>query len=295
MNEYPFPGPAPVLEPPDMDAVAKAEISLALAQSSNDSGHAPGITLQDAETLLKWIVAISRQRLQADLPPHNTLEDASGILGGRCSLAQSQASHMAEMLRLDTRRLASSDFYHDHDPMTHRFVIATLPVIQPDFTVRAEHYVIDTSFRQFFSPPPTAAEEEWKAQNPGYAITRNPQGCILADMILLDGFFKLTEERAKLYLDCFSYGEAHVLGAAHDALSLIKPECFTEISGRYGIRQNPHLSYMDLMLDEGKRRGYEYHNPRRDIIHHKLGGRSYPPIQRLLLDEKGYSERNWLR
>jgi hypothetical protein len=244
---YPFPGPDPIMDAPDKNAVIKAEISLTQALHPNNNGqHAVGISENDAHVLLQWIVNTTRMALITALSKNErtgTAEEktertikkfkkAAGELATMCSPAQAISSYVAEHLGVEGIRQLHSYRFYDENRIGHDFAVMVIPVIQQDKSIRPTPYLIDVTYRQFFDPTNPNVKigraMHESIPNAGFMITKTREGRQLADTLLRNGYVELTEQQAELYLCSFAGGK--------------------KISG----------SYLDAILDPAKDYGYKY-------------------------------------
>lgn len=156
-----------------------------------------GISRQDAEALLQATVYNTRQDLDLSLREIGS-SFAQSNLRFLCGLAASSASYPLEDLGLEINLPNSGDI--GDISWRHSFTFVSIPVQQADGSVAPQNYLIDPTFRQFCDASDLNNDISNMA---GYFLSRTGEGTKLAEQILRDGYFELTPENAKLYLDSF--------------------------------------------------------------------------------------------
>ena len=200
-----LPGPEPILTPPPLAQAIAAEEALRAANATNKKAGAlvAGISPEQAETLLAWMVHRTRMRLlPRDIAPESTeakewFSDPYRLYP-RCGVGRDAIGVMAQQLGItayshqlaDVKSLSIGSFMH-------AFSVVTFPMQQPDGAVALAPYLVDTTLRQFF-----ATEKDAYFRHPtwGAQMAKSDAGQALGDQLLLHGFAPLTPHNAEIYV-----------------------------------------------------------------------------------------------
>lgn len=167
-----------------------------------------GITKDEAENLLNWIVQNARKGLEKEYG--QSLKNAS--LRGYCGLAQGISAITLENMGLSPY-ITNVNPTFSNNSSRHAFVTVEFPISQPDGKIKNVPYLVDTTYRQFFT------RDEWTnfkdyyvndkkygnkvATIAGYWTLKMENGKYFTEELLSKGFIELTEENAKIYGDSF--------------------------------------------------------------------------------------------
>lgn len=156
-----------------------------------------GISESDVEILLKWSVSNARSGYQIF-----GIDLIKNSLNGFCQIGQALSLMPLEKLGLSvTKNTAKNSFGY---PFTHAFGTVCFPVMDEDGNVTEKNYLIDTTYRQFFSSVRCHYGRYYtKEENTGMIANPDP-GYFVEDKefaikLMKDGFLLLDEESAMLY------------------------------------------------------------------------------------------------
>lgn len=189
---------APIRKNIDLEKVK--ESAKKLQGMSEGSGEA--LTEEEAVCLLDWTVENTRRNLENGL----CINLAKNSLNGFCDVAQISSLTPLEKLGVSvTKNSAQHTFLY---PFTHYFGTVTFP-IEKDGIVGPKSYLVDVTYRQFFSTVRCNygryfTEEEnyhiMTAPDPGYFVTDKG----FARELLGHGYVELTDANAKKYGEAFT-------------------------------------------------------------------------------------------
>ncbi len=191
VGKYGF-GPEPILLTSNINDAIKAQNSL---QQGSVSKH-------EAKTLLDWVIQKTRNALMhSNDDPYKQKNSSPLEYSGACGYGQGIVGHQCENIGIHVKyhQVASlSNFSRNR----HAFNVVTLPV-QDSKTGKTQdrHYLIDTTFRQFFDCETHGINANSTIKSWGAILTETKGGRELADAILKHGFVELTEETARLYVE----------------------------------------------------------------------------------------------
>ncbi len=224
-----YPGPEPVLVAPSLEASVQAESALDKARKLNlKAGKiVAGVTPSQATVLMDWMVNRTRQALAGPgvggLDAGIEINSPAGkdffakeSFEGACGYGQGAIGHQAEMLSLDY-------YCHQIANLTvdgasggrHGFSVVAIPVVQPDGSAVNRPFLIDTTFRQFCVTEKTEIGSrqaiieqtgeivDTKAisyTNWGAQLIKTPEGKVVVDSLLRNGYIEMTPEVARLYV-----------------------------------------------------------------------------------------------
>ena len=158
-----------------------------------------GITLEEADTLLKWSVENTRKMLNKIV---FNIEKVS--LNGQCELAQALSLLPFENIGLYvTKNRASLSFGY---PNNHAFGSVIIP-IEEDGKILEKLYLIDVTYRQFFSTVRCNEGKYYDKHEDGFDISPDPGYFVedkeFAKELMGKGYIELTGETAKKYGEPF--------------------------------------------------------------------------------------------
>lgn len=175
-------GPEPLLAPGDSAALATARAKLA-------EGRA--LTPADSRAMLADVALSGRQALRNANPGASDARIfSSAEIGGWCGFGQAATFYRLREsgIPAENIHLHQSAEIFGEGSFRHAF----LTVDMPD----GKSYLVDTTFRQFFEPGQTGPKQIGK---PGDVMRQTPEGRMLADGLLRDGFVELNDAVAQAY------------------------------------------------------------------------------------------------
>lgn len=221
--------PMPQLAPPPLDEAVAAEQALAVALAKNRDAEkvVAGMTAEQAETLLSWIVIQARSSLltwerkasQFGTNCHSpvSLFSVPDEMAGRCPEATEAVALLCQLLGL-THFTHHADFLGQQLKMQNReghvFATVEMPVVDAQGVAHLQSYLVDPTFQQFFARDRLEWGDSWVQ-----LLYDTPEGKQLADTLVRDGYMALTPQRAAVHLGANMRKPADVmLGVAYDAL-----------------------------------------------------------------------------
>lgn len=197
-------GPDPTMQTLDVEKARLAQQRLqdVLEHNHNAGVLEEGISADDAETLVEWIVQRARNDLFETKTPH-----LPSAIRGACGYGQSIVGHQAELLDIQTHYHQVANL-SDSSLHRHAFNVLEIPVKEEDGHTQNQAFLVDTTFRQFFSSTHMGIHSEngpkvissW-----GGSMTQTPEGQETATAILQDGYVKLDQDTARLYVESQTY------------------------------------------------------------------------------------------
>lgn len=175
-----------------INVIEAARIEKALKEALADKELSKGITEQDAEILLKWVVD--------RITPHliDTVQRNEGYMTTACGFCQAiSATILAKIVPSETylqTPLIQDILYPTDTTIDHALTVVRLPITKND-AVLMKAYLIDASFSQLIFPHPDLKDYEFKKK-----LFASEAGKSLAEKLLRDGFIPLTEEAASALL-----------------------------------------------------------------------------------------------
>lgn len=245
----------PVLEEIEEEKINSAIEHLQEVLEKNKEKITDGITKEEAETILQFVVFNTRQNFinmaHVDLRTHN--------LKGCCKLAQELSMNLFKNLGLAITVNDDTIFTGRSTP-THFFGTVAIPVKEEEF-LSIQNYLIDVTYRQFFTLnrchhgltkvknaiPPEA----------GYFVCQSQQGQMIASQILKNGYIKLNKEIAKIY------GLGFALRFIYNQSEMVE-QYFTEESNQYLNRMLNQQNTLHLDTDKLARLGYTMEFPTKE-------------------------------
>lgn len=193
----------PVVKELDLSLVEESANHLKKVIDNKVLGIDDGISCEEATLLLDWAVHNARMgfsMLGIDLKTNS--------LNGFCELGQALSLMPFERLGVSVTKNRASDAFEY--PFNHAFGTVCLPIKDEEGRVVDEYYLIDTTYRQFFSSVRcnegryyTREENTGKVANPdpGYFVS----DVEFAKRLMADGYVVLSFDTA------FKYGESFYL------------------------------------------------------------------------------------
>lgn len=167
-----------------------------------------GITKDEAEKMLQWVVQAARNVLKEYVS--DSFKDES--LLGWCGFGQALTGTTLQELGLEPNILNANP-HIGADTGRHAFLTVEMPIVQENGEVKNYPYLVDTTFRQFFLRNEVTTSQgtfikdkrfgNRVAPLAGYWLLQMPGGEKLAEQLLSKGFIELNEDSAKLYGDAF--------------------------------------------------------------------------------------------
>ena len=205
-----------------------SEINL-VNNSSQPENPLAGISPEDASLLLDQITFKARRIVEKSQGKPIELLN----MRDTCGFVSATAYLMMEDAGIEAKSVNLGDII-PNKYLRHEIAITSLPIKNTDGTASRKHYVLDLSFKQFctvadLAPAyfidnrPTGTRLDETA---GYYFNQTREGQKLAVQILTRGYFELTPENARIYLDCYNESPAvfsdaqiyvrAITGAPHD-------------------------------------------------------------------------------
>lgn len=157
------------------------------------NGH---VTADNADTLVQWIAQKAKNSLfrkGQDTSPQK--------IRGCCGFGQGVVGYVAENMGIKTAYHQIANL-SEFSKARHGFNILTIPVADEQTgAVSDKHYLLDTTFRQFFVSDQCSFSNGAIMKDWGATLVQTEEGRDLADELLTHGYAELTAERARLYVD----------------------------------------------------------------------------------------------
>jgi len=204
-------GPSSYIIPstPEIYNLNTDEVSAAFQQLKDvnlkfQQGIMDGISLEEAELILKWIIQNTRTSLA-----RNEKDFSSASLTGCCGFAQSMT--LLPLIEVGSFVTINNVDKFPNAPYRHAFGTVQLP-IKEEGKIYYKQYLLDASYRQFFTTAECNPGRYYlKNYNggpaAGYYVCQTEAGRKFASELLTKGYIELTEENAKIYgngFDCES-------------------------------------------------------------------------------------------
>lgn len=211
-----------------------------------------GIKEEDAEKLLEWDVENTRKILGK-----MGIDIAKNSLNGFCELGQALSILPFEVLDLDvTKNRASICFGY---PYNHAFGTVSIPIIDNDKVI-LKTYLIDTTYRQFFSTVRCNVGRYYLEENDLDIETTPAPGFFVEDKefakkLMGNGYIELIEETAKKYGEPF-YLSSLKLGEKNKRVNYNYLEPIMDTSCDYSMNLNDINSFncnFPIEVDEVKK------------------------------------------
>lgn len=188
---------------------AHAHLGRAIRNNKVEEKLVDGITEEESETILKWVLGNTREALGKDSirKGEENLQDAS--MQGACGHSQAIIGTQLKDLLLET----STNNVHSSiaEGVSHAYSVAIFPIKNVN-KVFYKPYLIDATFRQFFQrywqEHPFASYNRFlppynDTPRAGYFLSLTKEGRAFSETLLRDGFIELNERNAKIYGDAF--------------------------------------------------------------------------------------------
>lgn len=236
-----------------------------------NKGIEDGLTEQEMNTILAWVVENTRKNLEAFYKGDITNEPlflSCGFAQASCSIPLEKMKAVAPQIEITYN--TTTDFKFVIPDLQHAFNTVTFPLKTHNGTVKKQ-YLIDTTFRQFFTKTMCENAKYQINENydivyfrhPGYYLcNRDDEETInFARKLLKRGYIELTDENLKKYENAFMYSSVFATypPAVHSIKELttetyrkglrsykpITPEYDeTDIRNRGGDTTVPYLEYL---------------------------------------------------
>ncbi len=209
-------GPDPKMLDLDINEAASAQRALQDALAHNEQAGATerGITPEQADTLLTWIVQRARNDLFKD--DERCMQTPSTMIR-LCGYTQALIGHQAEMMGMKAYYHQAND-QSENSKMRHVFNVLKVPIEEND-TATSQAFLVDASFRQFFQNDLAlfASTDNRSLISPtwGSRLVETPEGKTLADALLSDGYTALTQDNARLYIEAQTFDKHPVTQELH--------------------------------------------------------------------------------
>ena len=176
-----------------------------------NNGMEDGLTLDEANTLLEWLVENTRCVIEKDLNTDLSVYD----LGGFCGFGQ--AISLLPLIQKNINVTINNAVNFPNGAVKHAFGTVILPIKTGDKVIN-KWYLIDTTYRQFFTKEMCSESKFEPAKDnegflctpdPGYfmciADTANTKTIEFAKELTKKGYVELTEENLTMYAQGFLY------------------------------------------------------------------------------------------
>ena len=166
-----------------------------------------GITTQEAEQLLEWVVQNARNGLFLD-GKKSTIDSS---LSGYCGLGQAITGLTLLNMGLSPNIVNASTIFNSGG---HAFIVTGIPIKDETKVIDEKLYLVDTTYRQFFLRENNIFYNSTQyirdkrygnkvAPSEGYWVLQVDGGKDFSKELLSKGFIAFTEENAKIYGDSF--------------------------------------------------------------------------------------------
>ncbi|MGE5329385.1 MAG: hypothetical protein ACM3KR_07750 [Deltaproteobacteria bacterium] len=268
-QEYIFPS-EPRMDKPNMAKAFKAEAALRKAVKENQEKGClhRGISKEEAETVLQWVVFNARNALDKEAQLHGK-DIFSSSLRGACGFGQSLTGFPLESMGLDVR-LPNVREAVSPKSRSHAFLVVGIPTKGQE--IEETFYLVDTTFKQFCLSENCndkhyfSQDERFKGEctpDPGFFMNFSEKGKEVAEHIMREGFIELTPENAKTYGDAFRFCERglNYYERKKEAKDLSTDE-FREFSGEEYIERFTSITEeYDCDKEEFNEWGYNIETP----------------------------------
>lgn len=168
-----------------------------------------GLTTEQAIELLKWTVNNTRDNLIIEsMNSGNKKEDVYGnsSLMGTCGFSQFSTLYPLQKLGLEV----TINNVGDVCDTRHAYGTVLIP-IKKDGKVIKERFLIDCTYRQFFTLPYNVAAR-YLSHSPfvGFFVSQDEEQIEFSKQLLKNGFVVASLENMEKYLKPFVYGSSHI-------------------------------------------------------------------------------------
>ena len=167
----------------------------ATEELANAKRHNSGIKENEAHIILEWVTQKTRNALFKTKDSNSPYE-----IRGACGLGQGLVGHQCEQMGIDVQYHQVANL-SDFSTSRHAFNIVTSPVTNDHGHTTDRHYLVDTTFRQFFINDGGTFASGALFKDWGSRLTQTQAGKEMADELLAHGFVELNEENARLYVE----------------------------------------------------------------------------------------------
>lgn len=197
----------PEVSMPSAQEALSAEKSLhCILEENQNSVLNDGLTSEEADTLLKWMVYKTRKAIAnfINITPDTNCDDpcddnqiantlSEDSFSGYCGYGQQLIGLQAEMLGIETH-------YHQTSILGlnrhHAFSTLIIPVKNKEGQIELKNFLVDTTFKQFFQNDFDNRQPSWGSQ-----LVATKEGKEVALQILRHGYIEMTPKVAQLYLE----------------------------------------------------------------------------------------------
>ena len=182
----------------------------ALKQNESEGKLVEGISKEDAESVLEWVVQNARAMLIKDYKMTKEEFQKEESLRGCCGYGQALTGFPLIHMGLTPNTCNTRNVFDENS--AHAFLTVEIPVKDEQGTVTEKEYLVDTTYRQFYDRTLLKREGYYikdknfgnkVSETPGYYTLKMKNGKEFAEELLAKGFVELTEENAKMYGDSF--------------------------------------------------------------------------------------------
>ncbi len=179
-----------------------------LEKNLNSKEMVDGLTIEEANKILEWVVQADRKCLNNELKGDIKESD----LMGYCGLSQGIVYTILKKMGLEARVSNINPTITGENLGGHAFNSVAIPVKQQDGTYIEKNFLIDATYRQFFKRDNISISGRFIKDKrfggkatpmAGYWCINLQGGKKFAEEILSNGFVELTPENAKFYGDSF--------------------------------------------------------------------------------------------
>lgn len=187
----------------------------ASAQNAQAGDVVVGISADDLDVAVAWSVNNARKHLVSSSYKKDFAKSGLAFNDyfnaqswrGSCGYASSLAMYPIDDLGLEDKLPNVGDFERSKH-QRHAFAVVTAPVAGADGVIAEKSYLIDATYKQFCVPFNEDAPLTSYVDLEGYKLASSAAGKALLTEILENGYFELTDEKAKLYIDSFNNNKA---------------------------------------------------------------------------------------
>ncbi len=233
-----------------------------LQKNANSKEIVDGLTIDEANKLLEWVVQADRKCLNKE--SKEDIKEKS--LMGYCGLSQGIVYTILKEMGLEARVSNVNPTITGENLGGHAFNSVAIPVKQQDGNYIEKNFLIDATYRQFFMRDNFSVSGRFikdkrfggkASPMAGYWCINLPGGKRFAEEILSSGFVELTPENAKFYGDSFvleGYMDKKFQEQYEEGVTIPVPRKKHLITGISGE------TYIEYMTDKNRQdyRGIDY-------------------------------------
>ena len=199
----------------DLSRIADKEKKLkeVIDENNNKGELTNGISKEDAESILEWVVQNAREMFIKDFKI-TTDELKKDSLAFCCGFGQSLTGYPLKYMELSPNICNAREVFHEK--AEHAFLTVGMPIKDEEGNVTEKDYLVDTTYKQFYQREFGARNGNYikdkkfgnrVSETPGYYTLKMKNGEKFAKELLSKGFVEFTEENAKIYGDSFVLSE----------------------------------------------------------------------------------------